>query len=147
MTQLTQLLQTVTSTNKTTNTQIKNKIRGILQSINPTSSKDKVRHPLETYVLKTTLCKKALLYIKDHVKWEKGDVECKDCVKELDVGPLTNVFELALSSNGSEEMDGFVAELLVEAAVSLKALGDGNEAEAFRKVLFCRAQRLFDPVR
>lgn len=75
-----------------------------------------------------------------------GDEECEACVKELDVDALTNPFALLINPDAWNKTDYFISELLVDAAVSLKALTGGKEAERYKMKVFCKAQRLFDSV-
>lgn len=145
--QLSNLLQNVTTKNLTANTEIKKQIIALLQNVNATTTaENNERRSLSIFAIKVAFSKKALLYIKDNVRAESGDERCEECVKELNINPLTNPFILLFDPNAWNETDYFISELLVDAAVSLKALGEGNEAGRYRMKLFCKSQRLFDSV-
>lgn len=148
MKEVSQLLQNVAIRNESVNTEIKHKISELFQKINSTLPSTRNQEvALNIFAIKTTFCKKALLYIKDNVKREKGAEVCDDCVKELDVNPVENVFSFFAFPNGLNDTDDIIAGLLMDAAVSLKAIKGDQQLEAYKKTLFCKAHRIFDPVR
>lgn len=69
------------------------------------------------------------------------DEECEDCVREPDTAKLTELFD-DLGPAVWEQIDRVISELLVDAAASLKGIKDGRKADAYRKKLYCNAERM-----
>lgn len=111
----------------------------LLQNINDSAVvKNEEFRSISSFASKVAFTKKALLYIKDNIRTERL---CEECVQEPEIDPLTNPFV-----HFWNETDIFIGELLVNATVSLKALEEGDLANKYRTILFCKAQRLFDGV-
>lgn len=70
-----------------------------------------------------------------------GDEECAICVKEPDTTKLTELFD-DLGPEVWGKIDMLISELLVDAATSLKALKEGGDADAYRKKIYCNAERM-----
>lgn len=150
MTELQQLIKSVSTTNETSNDVIRHEIRKLLKNIElgSNSSRPSVTQSMDNFVIKTLVCKRAMLYIRDKIKCDGGNNEEMITMKDLDVTPLTDIFAFVTSNPSSvlKEADEVVSELLVEAAKTMKMLSEGEQCQRYKKKLFCKAQRLFDPV-
>lgn len=86
-------------------------------------------------------CRKALIYIMDNVKGGEGDEECGECVKEPDATKLTEFFD-DLGPEVWRKIDKATAELLVNATATLKGLKNESSISAYKKKIYCNAERM-----
>lgn len=139
---LSTLLQTVSPNNETKNTKIKEQIVGMFKKMDTAFTEDDTSLDNSKRILKRIeFCRKALIYIMDNVRGEKGDEECKHCVKDPDATKLTQLFD-DLGPEVWQKIDKATAELLVNATASLKGLKDELTIIAYKKKLYCNAERM-----
>lgn len=133
---ITHLLENVNSKNKTiTSTEISNS----LISLRPVFCDD-CSIPDDTFnaLLKVKICQQVLSLLRDSSTDKK---HCDGCVVNPDTSPLIYLLEHCTSGT-SKKMDDYIGKVLVDVAVSLRSLPEGEIYEEYRKKLDLNIDRL-----
>lgn len=91
--------------------------------------------------MKIQICQKAMIVLKSNTTKPKVRVDCGDCVRYPDTRTLVKLLgEFTRETAG--KMNEFIGRFLVEVAVDLKSLPEGEEYEAYRRQLDFNIGRL-----
>lgn len=93
---------------------------------------------LHIMIKKAHICWKTLTDIRDNVR-NDGQDQCLECVKEVDADKIVEAFGSVFGpSTLWPQINGLIADALVNATVSLKSLKEGNEeAQLYIQRLNC----------
>lgn len=137
---LSTLLERISPKNETVNAKVKEEIVGMFKKMDSAFTGDDTSLDNSKRILmRIEFCRKALIYIMENIGG--GDEECGQCVQEPDATKLMEFFD-DLRPEVWRKIDNATAELLVNATVSLKGLKNESSVSAYKKKLYCNAERM-----
>lgn len=113
-----------------------------LKALNPMICEDAfVPADYSRTLKKVLLCKKALLYLRNNATKAGKRVDCEDCAKYPDTRPLLFLL-YDFTPEIAGKMNDFIGKFLVDVAVNLKNLAEGDKYEEYKTQLDFNINRL-----